>query len=403
MKAAEDSGLRKAEDMSRFFTFQYQITEKCNLRCAHCYDDDSITSEASTDELIMILNRFLETTEKWSVTPIVPLSGGEPLLSPSFWPLLDHIEEYGNDREILTSVLSNGTLVDRELAERLSTYRTLDFVQISLDGATSKTHEKARGKGTFEKSLQAVSALRDAGIPTHIHYVVHRQNYEEAFEMTDFVRELGGGCLLITRLVPFGRGKEMETLMLTPEEVRELYTKLGIDADFALEHMGSGNPVVHVNRLRCDWPVICTGECLSSMAQLVNKNGNHCQVGRRYIAVMSDGTCYACRRMPVVVGNLLTQNFEEIWNHPFLWKMRRKNVYMKGKCQKCPFNVDNRLNFTCMGGASCISYGTYGDPFMPDPQCSFDPETEAEDVTERVDRIFQEYKKKDALAGRSST
>ena len=71
---------------------------------------------------------------------------------------------------------------------------------------------------------------------------------------------------------------------------------------------------------------------------------------------------------------------------------------MKGKCQKCPFNTDSRLNFTCMGGASCISYGYYGDPFMPDPQCSFNPETEAESLLSRVDKLYEEYKARKGVA-----
>jgi radical SAM protein with 4Fe4S-binding SPASM domain len=279
------------------------------------------------------------------------------------------------------------------MAERLSSYNVLEFVQISLDGVTSETHERIRGKGTFKKSLEAVSHLKDAGVYVHIHFVVHRQNLEEAFQLTDFAKELGVDNILVTRLVPFGRGKEMEDLMLNPEEVKKLYVKLGEDTDYAIAHWDTDELTVFANRLRCDWPVICTGECFSSMSDVYNKNGAHCQVGRSYIAVMSDGTCYACRRMPVVVGNLLNQSFEEMWNHPFLWKMRKKYALMKGKCQKCPFNTDSRINFSCMGGASCIAYGQYGDPFMPDPQCSFDPETEAEDVILRVDKIFEEYKK----------
>ena len=393
MRESRRLRVQRFDRMVRSFTFQYQITEKCNLRCKHCYEDGAITYEATTEELIMMLDKFLQITEKWKHFPIVPLSGGEPLVSPSLWPLLDHLEEYGKTREVMASVLSNGTLIDRKLAERLSSYNVLEFVQISLDGVTSETHERIRGKGTFKKSLEAVSHLKDAGVYVHIHFVVHRQNLQEAFQLTDFAKELGVDNILVTRLVPFGRGKEMEDLMLNPEEVKKLYVKLGEDTDYAIAHWDTDESAVFANRLRCDWPVICTGECLSSMSDVYNKNGAHCQVGRSYIAVMSDGTCYACRRMPVVVGNLLNQSFEDMWNHPFLWKMRKKYALMKGKCQKCPFNTDSRVNFSCMGGASCIAYGQYGDPFMPDPQCSFDPETEAEDVIMRVDKIFEEYKK----------
>jgi radical SAM protein with 4Fe4S-binding SPASM domain len=383
--------VQRADQTDRSFTFQYQITETCNLRCTHCYQDESIVYQASTKELLLMLDKGLQTMEKWHFTPRIPLSGGEPLMSPSLWPLLHHLEAYKKDHEVMSAVLTNGTLIDRDIAETLATYTVVRFVQVSLDGATSETHNTIRGKGSFEKALKGIAHLTKAGVPAHIHFVVHKQNYEDAFQMVDLAEEVGAEFVLVTRLVPFGRGKSMNAL--TPDEVHHLYTVLGERTDKALSQMVDNNPAVFVSRVRCDWPVICTGECLSSMAALINKNGNHCQVGKRYIAVMPDGTCYACRRMPVVVGNLLQHSFEDMWNHPFLWKMRKKYAYMKGKCQKCPFNTDSRLNFTCMGGASCISYGMYGDPFMPDPQCSFDPEKDAAAITKRVDTLYAEYKR----------
>ncbi|MBU7027319.1 MAG: radical SAM protein [Theionarchaea archaeon] len=384
--------VQRIDQMEHFFTFQYQITEKCNLRCTHCYEDGSITYEPTTEELLLMLNKFLDAVKKWKYNPVIPLSGGEPLLSKSFWPLLDYLEEYGEKKEISVTVLSNGTLIDRSVAERLSKYTVLHFVQISLDGTVPETHEAVRGKGTFRKSVKAVSHLVDADLDVYLHFVVHKQNYEEAFKITELAKTLNVSGVLVTRLVPFGRGREMKDFMLTPEEVKRLYTKLGKDADEAEKKIRAGEEAVLINRFRCDWPVVCTKNCLSSMHALVTQNGGNCQVGKSYIAVMPDGTCYACRRMPIVVGNLLHQSFDHVWNHPFLWKMRRKFKYMKGKCRECPFNTNKRVNFTCMGGATCVAYGFYDDPFMPDPQCSFDPETEGEDIHQRIDRLYKEYR-----------
>ncbi|MBU7013932.1 MAG: radical SAM protein [Theionarchaea archaeon] len=388
----EERGVRRVDQLENSFTFQYQITENCNLHCTHCYQDESITYQATTEQLIAMLDKFLTAVEKWHALPRVPLSGGEPLVSPSVWPLLDHLQAYSQNHPVSGAVLTNGTLVDRSVAETLATYDVLRFVQVSLDGVRAETHDRVRGRGAFEKTLQGIGCLQEAGIPFHIHLVVHKNNYQDAYEITDLAEQLGAEYVLVTRLVPFGRGKQMNDMLLTSQEVKSLYSWLGNITDSAFEKAVNQEKAVFVNRLRCDWPVVCTGTCLDSMFSLVNKNGNHCQVGKKYIAVMPDGTCYACRRMPVVVGNLLTQSFEEMWNHSFLWKMRKKYAHMKGKCSKCPFNTDTRLNFTCMGGASCISYGAYGDPFMPDPQCSFDPEQDAQNVLERVDNIYTEYR-----------
>ena len=175
----------RADQTDHSFTFQYQITETCNLRCSHCYQDESIVYQASTKELLFMLDKGLKAMEKWHFTPRVPLSGGEPLMSPSLWPLLDHLEAYKKDHEVMSAVLTNGTLIDRDVAETLATYGVVRFVQVSLDGVTAETHNAIRGKGTFEKALKGIAHLKTAGVPTHIHFVVHKQNYEDAFQMVD--------------------------------------------------------------------------------------------------------------------------------------------------------------------------------------------------------------------------
>ena len=99
------------------------------------------------------------------------------------------------------------------------------------------------------------------------------------------------------------------------------------------------------------------------------KNGRYCQVGNNHFTVLENGTVLPCRRLPIPIGNLFHQDLNDILNHPLLWKFRRKHTLMKGKCRACVFN--NGLWRYCSGGASCISYSYYGDPFMPDPQCPF--------------------------------
>jgi len=89
---------------------------------------------------------------------------------------------------------------------------------------------------------------------------------------------------------------------------------------------------------------------------------------------MSDGTTLACRRLPIPLGNILEEDFRNIWDHPFLWKTRLRHRYMKGKCEKCEFMKDENLRFSCGGGgALCVTSGHYGDAFRPDVGCSYEP------------------------------
>jgi radical SAM protein with 4Fe4S-binding SPASM domain len=77
---------------------------------------------------------------------------------------------------------------------------------------------------------------------------------------------------------------------------------------------------------------------------------------------MENGMVYPCRRLPIDCGNALTKELQDIYfNNTFLNLLRNeKNI--KG-CTHCSF-----INF-CNGGAKCISYAFYGNPFESDPAC----------------------------------
>ena len=361
-------------EVSRYFMMQFMITGKCNLRCKHCYEDDVTQHDASAEEQISIVEQYFKTMEAWGRVPYLAISGGEPFLGNSFWKIMDYAQDYYERKgRGAFEVLTNGTLINPSMAKKLTNYTAMGFVQVSLDGASAEIHDRIRGKGTFSKAVEALINLKNVNIRTAIHYVVHKNNYADAFKITDLAVKLRVNQLLVTRLIPFGRGKEIQHLMLSPEETRKLYLKLSDDADRLFNKYKTGKTQTLILRNRCDWPLIYPEPENYESGSIFTKNGGRCQAGLIHIAVMQDGTVYPCRRMPVSLGNLLEQGFSTIWNHEFLWKIRLKHSFMKGKCAKCPFNNDPSLNYSCSGGASCVSYGFYGDPFMPDPQCWYDP------------------------------
>ena len=144
---------------------EFQITDRCNLRCRHCYIADSLHQDLSFEEIEKILKEFEEIQGLRLL-----LSGGEPLLHPHFWEVNDILGDY-SFRSVL---LSNGTLIDREIAKRLRVHE----VQVSLDGM-KEGHESLRGKGTFEKALKAIDHLQGANIRVSIATMIHRKNLKE--------------------------------------------------------------------------------------------------------------------------------------------------------------------------------------------------------------------------------
>lgn len=355
------------------FVLQFGITSKCNLRCKHCYDDAEEHIHMSFDHITAVLDKFLSFCHRFNRAPMFWITGGEPTIHPQFWEILNYITEQTNqlDTECLAALLSNGITLDQDFIQKLEAHPLRIYVQVSVDGASAETHDAIRGKGSFEKAIRALTLLQPTSIETHMHFVVHKQNYEDGFRMTDLAKELGVNVLTVTRLVPWGRGKELYENMLSPEQVQKLFKKLSddLDAIIAASNPPEVPPKPYISRDRCDWPIIYPDPSTPE-AQL--KNGFRCGAARSYINVMENGDVYPCRRMPIKVGNVLEQDFIDVWQHPLMWKLRQKYKFVQGKCKNCYFCVKNPG--ICSGGASCIAYAVYNDPFQPDPQCAINPQ-----------------------------
>lgn len=356
------------------FKIQYHFTDICNLRCNHCYDSGKKNKDESFGQIRTILDRVLPIIVKeWGRTVALSLTGGEPFASKHLFPLLSFLQEGYAERGLYVSILSNGTLIDKNTVKNIkSHFPIVRGVMVSLDGVSAETHEIIRGKGTHAKALRAWEILVQSGVRVSTQMVVSAQNYNEAYTLPEFANRFGLSALAVTRLVPLGRGRALGKSVITPTQVRNLYTKLNYDTDVLL----SSSATLRITRYRCDWPVLFWPNeyRLTDLYYPFNKNGGACAVGRHAITIMSDGTVLACRRLPYALGNVLKDDFKDIWDHSFLWRIRLRHRYIVGKCERCEFMNDENLRFSCGGGgALCVTAGLHGDPFRPDPGCTYSP------------------------------
>jgi len=153
---------------------EFQITDRCNLRCRHCYVGDGLHQDLPMEKILRVLKEFEEIQGLRLL-----LSGGEPLLHPHFWEINEILREYPF-RSIL---LSNGTLITKEIANKLRVHE----VQVSLDGM-KEGHESIRGEGTFEKALQAIENLQEANIRVSVATMIHRKNLKEFDKLASLIQ-----------------------------------------------------------------------------------------------------------------------------------------------------------------------------------------------------------------------
>ena len=153
------------------------LTERCNLRCRHCYLGEAGERELPFEAVLQTLTEFQDMQGLR-----VLLSGGEPLLYSRWQDLNERLPEF----ELRLVLLSNGLLLTDKVIGQLK----VDEVQLSLDGMETG-HELIRGKGTWKKTVERLEALQAAGLEVSVATMIHRGNLEELEKMQNWLQKLG--------------------------------------------------------------------------------------------------------------------------------------------------------------------------------------------------------------------
>ena len=335
----------------RDLLLQWHVTERCNLRCAHCYQESHAGGELGFQDLLLIVDQFKELLNAWKggagrrkVRGHITVTGGEPFVRRDFLDLLEIFA--ANRAHFGFAILTNGHFIDEAMARRLRSLGPT-FVQVSIEG-TRTTHDTIRGRGSFELTVAAIQHLVQERIPTLIAFTAHRGNFREFPEVARLGRRLRVTRVWADRLIPWGSGLQLREQMLTPEETREFFE------------------IMHQARTEAGRRWFCQTEIAMHRAlQFLVADGTpyHCAAGESLITVQPNGDVTPCRRLPLRVGNLLEAPLRELYDKSDLLRTLRDRSRFSDECQGCCYV---RL---CRGGLKCLSYAVSGDPFKADPGC----------------------------------
>jgi len=327
------------------FYFQWHITEKCNLRCKHCYHSTYTSdNELSLTELISIADKIDSTLARWNKQGTLSITGGEPfVVIDKLFPLLRHI----NSLETISyfDLLTNGTLLYEAVLLELKKLKKLRRVQLSLEAASQKLNDKIRGEGSFKKTLSAIRLLKKHGFQVAVMMTISRINKSEVEPLIEILKEERVDTFSAERFIPEGIGAILKDELLTPDEVREVFQK------------------IYSLAMKEDSIRILLYRPLFALFNGTDPTvGALCSVGNNALTIMHDGTIYPCRRLPIPIGNALTDSFYKVWyTSEILWNVRNYNN-LKGKCADCD------LIPVCRG-CRAMAYALTGDYLAEDPQC----------------------------------
>lgn len=352
----------------------WNITRTCNLRCVHCYSDSmamKYPGELTWEQMEDVVGNLAAYQ-----IPSLLLSGGEPLIHPRFFDLVELASKAG----LKLTISTNGTLITEEKAALLKA-ANVAYVGISLDGI-GEIHDQFRGKeGAFDAAVRGFRNCHEVGQKTGLRLTLTRHNVENIAQILDFIEEQEIQRVCFYHLVPAGRGAELQ--VLEPEAARGAIDTLiervedwhakGIDREVLTVTQPADGAYLLVRMERENHPN------LEQARQLLGWNGGGANSSGRGIAnIDTQGNVHPDQFwQDVTLGNVKRMPFSEIWeggnalSAPILDEIRsigtlsvdERRERMHGRCADCQwFKV-------CGGGFRTRAAFSNGDLWGSDPGC----------------------------------
>ena len=290
------------------------ITNRCNLRCKMCQIPLGNNKEMNTKDIKSLIS------DAAGLCPnSIVFSGGEPLLRSDIHELIAYTNKY----KINTCLVSNGTLIDDDVAKRLSA-SGIGVVNISIEGPED-IHDALRGKGNYKKAHEALRHLSRYKIETTIASIVCRNNYKSLPYVMELANEVG---VTTVKFQPFSdifliqKDKKKDFLLLD-DDLKDINKSIEKVVLLSRKYKISTNPDNYLYNI----------PAYLSKAYSENMKKN-CQSLWSSCPIAQNGDVYPCWVLSDnVIGNLKNNRFSEIWNSE-KHNLLRKQIGEKG-CSGC--------------------------------------------------------------------
>lgn len=161
-----------------------ELTAACNLACEHCYIPRRAAREGELDtgQWLGIMETLADAGCLW-----LSMTGGEPLLRSDFEDIYRRARALG----FLTTVLTNGTLIDERVADLLGDVPPL-VIEVSLYGASEATYERVTGDGeAFEAALAGIDRILERDVRVALKTTVTKSNAADIPDMERIAEDRG--------------------------------------------------------------------------------------------------------------------------------------------------------------------------------------------------------------------
>lgn len=340
-------------------TLDLEITAQCNLRCRYCYffHNPSVKyQDLPTHNWL----KFFDELGRLGVMSVV-LAGGEPFIRKDLSSLLEGIIRNG----MRFSLLSNGALIDDEIAAFLARTGRCDYVQISVDGSSADTHDVCRGQGSFEGAMRGIRTLKRHGVKVTARVTIHRHNVHDLRAISSLlIEELGlpgfgtnsAGYLGTCRL------NAEDVVLTTTERSKAMKHLLDLTEKYSGRITAAAGPLAE-GRL---WKRMEEARAQNAPAFPNGGRLTGCGCPSSKISVRSDGAVIPCLLLPhMELGHINQDSLSEIWQHNRVLNQlrQRHKIPLKGfeYCASCSYQP------YCTGNCPGLAHSLTGRVDHPSP------------------------------------
>ena len=283
----------------------------CNQKCLHCYaagQPEAEVKELTTAEW----KRVIDECRKANI-PQLTFTGVEPTMRDDLVELVDYAQWF------VTRLNTNGVNLTEDLARALYD-ASLDSAQITFYSSVEATHNTLVGAQNYRKTLAGLENALKAGLSVSVNTPLCSLNAGEYVDTLKFLRDLGVGYVSCSSLILTGNAREKgsQATQLTEAQLTDTLTAAAAFCGENEMELSFTSPgwVKEETLQRLGLMVPSCGACLSNMAVAPNGDVVPCQ------SWLSDKP----------LGNLLTDDWKHIWNHPEAVKIRNFAAKMTHEC-----------------------------------------------------------------------
>ena len=331
----------------------WNITNRCNLLCDHCYmaaDGHTKPEQLSDEEAMALVHQMAELG-----VPALFLSGGEPMMRKNFWEIL----ETARANDIHVTISTNATMIDRDVAKRLKA-NGIDWIATSVYGP-EKFHDDLVGvPGTWRRVMDAITVLREEGVGVALKTAVSKDTLPFIPHIVRKAKDMDCGLIYLCDLITSGRSEGEEDARVTAAQWREFATSIVddmLDPDVHLEYDIGALPsmIPYLAELFTERGVDVT----NGLERL--KVVSACPVGKGHMNINSEGGIMPCQfAQDWTIGNIREMSLTEAVQ--VLYEYDTQDA--KGWCS----DAECEYSRICRG-CRTKAFHEFGDPMGVDTTC----------------------------------